>query len=204
MRPWTAVAGVVLALAGMSVAGCSPQRSAEGVDAGGSMQPSASGSAPVQGWVEATQLCVENNSSMSVFVSWKNASLGHDDDGLVPSGEFACGRGDSNGDYGDDVVASIVIDAKTTVLAAGDNEAFQRPSVAIQDLTTGSYQCFDQRAYLDMGKSATFRFGGRLDDGVAGFEMRREGLEATMKEMRVAIYDTQNPAPDIRSRKCDW
>ena len=159
---------------------------------------------PIQGFVKPTELCIENNSSMEVVVVWKNASLGNDGDGPVDAGKFVCGRGDSHGDFSDDVVASISIDQRTSIYAAADNEAFQRPSVAIQDATMGSYRCFDQRAYLDMGKQANFRFGTRLDDGMAGFEMTRESLEGTMKEMAVSIFDTQNPAPNIRSRKCDW
>lgn len=203
---------MAIALASIALAACAPQRAAEsadpadatGANASAAPLPLEDGPLPVQGWVKPTQLCIENNSSMSIVVVWKHADLGHDNDGPVASGDFVCGRGDSHGHYGDDVVASVGIDMKTTVLAAADNEALQRPSVAIEDSTMGSYECFFQRAYLDMGTQASFRFGNRLDDGVAGFEMSRATLEGSMKEMRVSIWDTQNPAPDVRSRKCDW
>lgn len=193
-----------LGVAALSITGCASQRSAEAADDSAATQPLEDGPLPVQGFLKPTQLCIENNSSMPVTVVWKNASLGNDGDGPVAQGDWVCGRGDSHGDYHDDVVALIAIDQRTTVAAAADNEAFQRPSVAIEDDTVGSYECFSQRAYLDMGTQADFRFGTRLDDGVAGFEMRRETLEASMKEMRVSIFDTVHPAPDVRSRKCDW
>lgn len=176
-------------LTGLALTGCSPQRSAEASAAG----PLADGPVPLQGLLSKSELCIDNYSSMSVQITWKNAE-GSDGD---------CGWGGSHTDkWSDDVIASIVVDGRETILAGADNEAFQRPSVAIEDATYGARRCFGFRGYLDRGKNFSFPQGQRLDDGIAAYEMYREGMEASMKEMRVAIYDSADPVSDVRLRHC--
>jgi len=191
------VLGVVL-LTAVALAGCTQQREAagpEGTDAAvstASANPQES-SEPVEGILKPTNLCIENNSSLPVTIVWKHADKTDGD----------CGWGSGPDDvWTDDVVASIVVNGQETVLAAADNEAFQRPSVAIQDVTLNAPQCFSFRAYLDMGQSYKFRFGEKFDDGIAAYELRRESLEGPYKEMRVIIHNTEDPVDNVRLRRC--
>ena len=191
------VLGAVL-LTSLALAGCTQQREAAGPENSDSALSSATASLPgsaepVEGMLKPSNLCIENNSSLPVTIVWKHAE-GTDGD---------CGWGSGHDDvWTEDVVASIVVNGQETVLAAADNEAFQRPSVAIQDVTLNAPQCFFFRAYLDMGETYKFRLGEKFDDGIAAYELRRESLEGPYKEMRVIIHDSENPVDNVRLRRC--
>lgn len=188
-----------VSVASIAIAGCAQQREAAGpedveVPSSAASADSTQSGGPDQGMLKPSQLCIENNSSMPVTINWKHADASDGD----------CGRGNGHNDeWSEDVVASIVVNGQVTVLAAADNEAFQRPSVAIQDETLGAAQCFSFRAYLDMGESYKFRSGERFDDGIAAYELRRESLEGPYKEMRVIIYDSADPVDNVRQRHCN-